>query len=104
MSEPKCNGVKVQAQSYSLIARMIFSTLIMAVRNAYVNESQGAAYAHEFKELFGDRFKDDGLVLWTLQSAAKEAEFLKDPRKWIVAALRDCAQRDYWYTFEKSWT
>jgi hypothetical protein len=51
----------------------------------------------------GTRFDSNDSALARIMSAASEEEAMKNPEKWAWAALEDCAESDYWYTFEKDW-
>lgn len=51
----------------------------------------------------GVRFYHNDGVLWRLESARSEDDFVLDPVAAVFGALIDAAQSDYWYSHEKEW-
>ena len=51
----------------------------------------------------GHRFNSDDAVFLRLESMYAEGEFMRCPRASVEGALIECAQSDWWYTYEKSY-
>src|SRR6266850_596208 len=56
------------------------------------------------RQLAGRRFNDTEYVFIVLESMTPQATFEKWPLTTIDAALRGCADADYWYAKEKSYS
>lgn len=97
-----CNGYSLNADKFSEEVREAIKAHLPSCRTRFLKENKdnmgrsGIYYADY-------RFYGDDRVISRIESATHESNFLKHPDAWIMEALRDCAESDHWYTFEKEW-
>lgn len=99
----RCNGIWTGHRPYTQDAVNVFSSLVDPAREEfkkYVKEN----FVKSFRDYaFGTRYHDNRTVLERITSVTSQDEFMSDPINWILDALRDCAEADYYYFVEKSW-
>jgi len=98
----RCNGLAALPNLYSKGAEDLFLGLVPDVRTEFRLDVKDPS-RFEGEVLYGDRTINDQIVYWTLRSAATEEEFRREPLTWIYDALQACAERDFWYKFEKEY-
>lgn len=98
----RCGGLSRIPHAWGKGAEDLFYSLVDDVRAEFRQDMQDPS-RFEGEVLYGDRTINDQVVLWTLKSAATEEQFRSEPLTWIYDALQDCAERDFWYKFEKEY-
>jgi len=93
-----CNGYSFSREEYSLPTISLFKERYKDLKD-HAKQLLGGRN----DVWFAERFHNPSDVLGRITSVAYEHEFLKNPDEWILDAFRDCAQADYWYTFEKNY-
>lgn len=98
----RCNGYDLSPRM-TTTTRQVLDQVLPEAREAFrafASSDLGRAGRYEL----GYRFDSNDTVERRITSAIEaEAEFLADPRAWALDALRDCAEADHWYTYEKDW-
>ena len=97
----KCNGVQVPRERFSQPSSDLIVSLLPDIREAYIFQIREKT--HEIMAIDGSRFNSDSTVIATIESAYSEDDFLKMTHMVITDALIDCAQRDYYYAYEKTY-
>jgi len=97
-----CNGIWMQAPKFSEETKQFIKDSLKEARLEFIAQNREKIGRSGCYETW-HRFKDDDNIIRTIESATKEGDFLKDPKKWLLAGLENCADRDYYYMHEKDW-
>jgi hypothetical protein len=98
----RCNGYKTGVERMGDAELRIFNGVIDSAREHFRSLLPELRAAGERLETF-ERFHNDDRVRHRIESACACAEFVADPYPWVMDALRDCAEADHWYMYEKEW-
>lgn len=90
------NGIQIP-QSYKYSSAALMNAKISA---DYLRNNIDLDDSKEYK---GTRFYDQEALTDRLQSWISEEDFMKDSLKYVEEGLKDCANSDYYYTYEKDW-
>ena len=98
----RCNGIRMPVNAYSDEAVQLFYELLPAVRAQFIQDC-AKPELWQGEVVVSNRVLSSGEVCATLMSWASEAQFIAEPMTWIIDALQDCAERDFFYANEKRW-
>ena len=97
-----CNGWRSDRIKYTESTTETIKCFLPELRNRFVKE-YGSRIGRSGDLETKWRFNDDKNVICTLESAVLEEEFLKNPVDFIMDSLMNCADRDWYYMYEKQW-
>jgi len=97
----RCNGIFLDGAKLSPKAAQAVADIFPVVKKDFEAMMDGGYIDGVGNVYFGSRSCVSG-VLDRLKGFYSE-DVLTDPYGWTMDALRDCAQADYYYAFEKDW-
>lgn len=99
----RCNGYKGMLTPSTQAGVDVFAEVIDECRAQFESDFHND-FGYYGKYETGPRFRDNAMVMARIWSAVvDDSEFLARPRAWVMDALRDCAEADHWYAYEKDW-
>lgn len=102
MKKVECNGWSSDRARFSKETVDFVQKMLLSTKTLFETEyCRAIGFGGEYE--LGIRYKSLDSIITTLESAVSEQDFLHCPTDWIMAALKDCASRDYYYKYEKDW-
>jgi hypothetical protein len=97
-----CNGWKSDRVKFSDVTRQTIIEELSCFRSKFQTDYE-KQIGHTGGLDIGYRFNSDDNIIVTIESSVSEDNFLDSPSAWIISALKNCAERDYYYKYEKNW-